>query len=84
MLLPKQCSFKANFQHCKLPPSEVISILTKNGEYMIGVICDTHKNEIRKRIKTLQTRGLIPQGKINFQDITMVATSCMKRDTCSM
>jgi hypothetical protein len=51
---------------------------------MIGVICDTHKNEIRKRIKTLQTRGLIPQGKINFQDITMVATSCMKRDTCSM
>ncbi|MDQ3971869.1 MAG: hypothetical protein M3219_00360 [Thermoproteota archaeon] len=78
MLLPKECSFRGKSKHCTYPPSEVMSIATENGEYMVGVICSKHKTLVRRHVQHLQRGGAIPEGKIRFQDIKMVTTSCIK------
>lgn len=78
LLLPKQCSFRAENKPCNYPPSEIISVITEGGEYMVGVICSQHKSLIRERIEQHQAKGQIPDGKIRFQDIKMVTTNCMK------
>jgi hypothetical protein len=78
LLLPKQCSFRAENKPCNYPPSEVISVLTESGEYMVGVICPEHKSLVRGRIEQRQAKGEIPDGKIRFQDIKMVTTNCIK------
>jgi hypothetical protein len=76
--LPKECSFRQNSKRCSIPPSEVISVVTDNGEYMVGVICSTHKALMSKHIKHLQQESQIPKGNIVFQEIKMVNTSCIK------
>jgi hypothetical protein len=63
---------------CQFPPSEVVSVVTESGEYMIGVICSDHKKRIRVRIEQSQSKSEILSGKIKFQDIKMVTTNCMK------
>ena len=78
LLLPKQCSFRTENMSCNYPPSEVISVITEGGEYMVGVVCSQHKSWIGERIEQHQTIGQIPGGKIRFQDIKMVTTNCMK------
>ena len=65
-------------RHCSYPPSEVISVIAENDEYMVGVVCFRHKAFVRKHIKNLQLTGQIPSGTIGFQDIKTVNTSCMK------
>jgi hypothetical protein len=76
--LPKECSFREKDRHCDYPPSEVISVIAENDEYMVGVVCSKHKAFVRKYIKNLQLTGQIPTGTIGFQDIKTVNTSCMK------
>ena len=78
LLLPKQCSFRTENMSCKYPPSEVISVVTDSGEYMVGVICSQHKSMVRGLIEQRQVKGEIPDGKIRFQDIKMVTTNCIK------
>jgi hypothetical protein len=45
---------------------------------MVGVVCSEHKSIVSERIKQRQEHGLIPKGKIKFQEIKMVTTNCMK------
>jgi hypothetical protein len=78
LLLPKQCSFRTENRPCHYPPSEVISIITESGEYMVGVVCSEHKTIVSERIEQRQEHGAIPNGKIKFQEIKMVTTNCMK------
>jgi hypothetical protein len=56
----------------------VISVVTESGEFMVGVICPEHRNEVKSRIKQRQKRGEIPNGNIRFQDIKIVTTNCVK------
>jgi hypothetical protein len=76
--LPKECSFREKNRHCGYPPSEVISVIAENDEYMVGVVCSKHRALVRKYVKNLQLTGQIPTGTIGFQDIKTVNTSCMK------
>ncbi|MDQ3838306.1 MAG: hypothetical protein M3297_03445 [Thermoproteota archaeon] len=78
MQLPKECSFREKNIRCNIPPSEIISIITEKGEYMVGVICSMHRSPMRKHITHLQQEGKIPMGRIGFQEIKMVNTSCIK------
>jgi hypothetical protein len=78
MLLPKSCSLKINDNGCQIPPSYVVSVNAQNEEYMIGVVCKDHMEEIEQRLKFLQMLAKLPGGKINFEPINVVSTDCIK------
>jgi hypothetical protein len=56
----------------------VISVVTESGEYMVGVACSEHRNEIKRRVTQHQEKGEIPKGVIRLQDIKIVTTDCVK------
>ena len=78
MLLPNSCSLKVNGNYCQIRPSHIVSITAEQGEYMIGVVCDDHRQEIQERLKGLQALEEIPMGNIRLQRIKMVMTDCIK------
>ena len=77
MLLPEHCSAKVDGQGCLLPPSFVISVKSEEGEFMIAVVCDDHKNGIESRLIAMQKENKAPPGKIQFQPIMTVVTDCI-------
>lgn len=77
MLLPKSCSLKVNGNYCQVQPSHIVSITAQQEEYMVGVVCDDHRQEIQERLKALQVLE-VPMGKIKLQRIKMVMTDCIK------
>lgn len=76
MLLPKSCSLKVNGNYCQVQPSHIVSITAQQEEYMVGVVCDDHRQEIQERLKALQVLE-VPMGKIKLQRIKMVMTDCI-------
>jgi hypothetical protein len=76
--LPVRCSVKQQGSLCPNPPEFVISVVADAGEYMIGVTCDHHKNDLSARLEALQKEGKIPNGKINFVQLKAVGTDCIK------
>lgn len=78
LLFPKQCSHRSGNVPCRYPPSEVISVVTESGEYMVGVACSEHRNEVKRYVMQLQNREEIPNGIIRLQDIKIVTTDCVK------
>jgi hypothetical protein len=56
----------------------VISVVTESGEYMVGVACSEHGNEVKRHVMQLQNKDEIPNGIIRFQDIKIVTTDCVK------
>lgn len=77
MLLPEHCSAKVDGQACRLAPSYVVSVKSHEGEYMLAVVCDSHKNGIEARLVAMQKESRIPQGKIRFQPVKAVMTDCV-------
>ena len=77
MLLPEHCSAKIEGEECQLPPSYVISVKSLEGEYMLAVVCDEHKNAFEGRLISMQEANKIPQGTIHFQQVKSVGTDCM-------
>ncbi|MBV9667521.1 MAG: hypothetical protein JO327_05255 [Nitrososphaeraceae archaeon] len=78
MLLPKSCSLKVNGNYCQVRPSYIVSITAQQDEYMIGLVCDDHRQEIQKRLKALQGLEKVPMGNIRLQQIKMVMTDCVR------
>ena len=78
MQLPKYCSIRAKGKDCNLPSSYIVSIETPNDEYMIGVVCMDHKDELQEQIKLMQLKGNAPFGTIKIQPIKIVSTDCIK------
>lgn len=78
LLFPKQCSHRSGNDPCQYPPSEVISVVTESGEYMVGVACSEHRNDVKRHIMQHQSKGEIPNGIIRLQDIKIVTTDCVK------
>ena len=74
MLLPETCSIKIDGRGCELPPSYVVSIEAKEGEYMIAVVCDDHKDGMEHRLGAMQQAGKVPAGKEIYE-----CTSCMTK-----
>jgi hypothetical protein len=78
MLLPESCSVKVDGNECRLPPSFVVSIKSHDGEYMVAVVCEQHKEGLQYKLASMQNEGKLPAGKIQFQTITAVVTDCVK------
>ena len=78
LLLPQRCSLIVNGNACELPPSFIISINAKKNQYMIGVVCEDHTKQMKKRLESMQSIGRLPNGSIQFQPIKIVSTDCIK------
>ena len=79
-MLPDRCSVKEKGSNCVNPPEFVISIVESNGEYMVGVTCQKHKNSVSEKISILQEEGKVPKGKIKFSELKAVGTDCIRSD----
>ncbi len=79
-MLPERCSIRDKGQDCPMPPEFVISIKSKNGEYMVGVTCDRHKKAFVDKLEILQKEGKVPQGTIGFDMLKPVGTNCVRID----
>jgi len=44
---------------------------------MIAVVCHDHRDRMESRLKAMQSKSTIPQGKTKFQEIRMVVTDCI-------
>lgn len=44
---------------------------------MLAVVCDDHRSVLEERLISMQKASKIPQGKITFQPVKMVATDCV-------
>lgn len=75
--LPHRCSYIDRGRDCPLSPSYIISIENDNDEYMIAVVCHDHRDRMESRLKAMQSKSTIPQGKTKFQEIRMVVTDCI-------
>lgn len=80
MLLPERCSVREKGRDCLMPPEFVISVKSEDGEYMVGVTCDSHKQMFGERLGQLQKEGKVPQGSIQFGELRPVGTACIKSD----
>ncbi len=79
MALPQRCSYVYNGIHCQFSPLYIVSIEGDgDDEYMITVVCEDHRAQMEVRLKALQHRNTIPQGKTKFQEIRMVGTDCVR------
>jgi hypothetical protein len=72
-----------------MPPSHIVSILSDNEEYMIGLVCSNHISLMESKATAMQNSGKINKGKIRFQRIKPVMTNCVlnqnnvdKADNC--
>ena len=63
-----------------MPPEFVISIKSKNDEFMVGVTCERHKETFAQRLIALQENGKVPKGSINFDTLKPVGTNCIRID----
>ncbi len=77
VLLPESCSVKVDSVGCELPPTFVVSIQSKDGEYMVAVVCDDHRDGLEKRLDDMQKAGSVPAGRVHFQPVKMVTTDCV-------
>jgi hypothetical protein len=60
-----------------MPPSHIVSILSDNEEYMIGLVCSDHISMMQSKTTAMQNSGQINKGKIRFQKIKPVMTDCV-------
>lgn len=88
-MTPERCSIMVKGRICNLPPSHIVSILSDNEEYMIGLVCSGHISLMESKATAMQNSGKINKGKIRFQKIKPVMTDCVlnqnnadKADSC--
>jgi hypothetical protein len=63
-----------------MPPEFVISIKSKDDEFMVGVTCERHKDTFAQRLGILQENGKVPKGTVNFSGLKPVGTNCIRID----
>lgn len=76
-MVPERCSIMIKGRICDMPPSHIVSILSDNEEYMIGLVCSNHISLMKSKTTTMQNSGKINKGKIRFQKIKPVMTDCV-------
>ena len=77
MLLPEKCSIRVEGRPCLLPPAFVVSVSSEEGEYMLAVVCDEHREVLGQKLVTLQEQGKVPTGQIKFESVKTVVTDCV-------
>jgi hypothetical protein len=76
-MVPERCSIMTEGRICAMPPSHIVSILSENEEYMIGLVCSDHILLMKSKTLSMQKSGKIGNGKIRFQKIKPVMTDCV-------
>jgi hypothetical protein len=76
-MVPERCSIMTKGRICTLPPSHIVSILSENEEYMIGLVCSDHILLMKSKTISMQKSGKIDNGRIKFQKIKPVMTDCL-------
>ena len=80
MLLPDKCSIREGSKDCVNPPEYVITVVSNDDEFMLGITCERHKTSVFSKIGSLQNHGKIPKGKIKFENLKSVQTDCIRGD----
>ena len=80
LLLPDKCSIREGNKDCVNPPEYVITIVSNNDEFMLGITCEKHKASVSTKIGSLQNDGKIPKGTIKFESLKSVQTDCIRGD----
>jgi hypothetical protein len=76
-MVPERCSIMIRGKICNLPPSHIVSVLSDNEEYMIGLVCSDHISLMKSKAISMQNSGVINKGEIRFQKIKPVMTDCV-------
>ena len=79
-MLPDKCSVTEEGKQCVNPPEFVVSIISGEDEYMVGVACEKHKQIVSGKIGILQNERKIHEGKISFSPVKAVGTDCIHGD----
>lgn len=79
-LLPNRCSVAVKGKQCPSPPSKVVSLVSKDGQYMIGVSCDVHSEVFISHVKRLQQDGKLDVGSVKLEPLNAVGTDCIRGD----
>ena len=79
-MLPDRCAIIHNKRRCSNPPEFVVSVTSDNDEYMVGVTCATHRDDVSKKVADLQLHNRIPKGVIKFVKLHPVGTDCIRAD----
>ena len=79
-MLPDKCSIREGSRDCVNPPEFLITVVTGNDEFMLGITCQKHKTTVLSKIENLQNQGNIPNGSIKFENLKSVQTDCIRGD----
>ena len=79
-MLPDKCSIREGSRDCVNPPEFLITVVTGNDEFMLGITCQKHKTAVFSKIENLQNQGKIPNGSIKFENLKSVQTDCVRGD----
>lgn len=81
IVLPNRCSIKKNGRQCNNPPAFIVTITSDDAnEYMLGVACDRHKQDVFGEVSKLQMEGKVGDGKVGFTPVKSVGTDCVRSD----
>ena len=80
LLLPDKCSIRQGNKDCVNPPEYLITVVSRNDEFMLGITCETHKASVLAKISSLQNDGKIPKGTVKFENLKSVQTDCIRGD----
>ena len=80
LLLPKKCSIRDGSKDCVNPPEYVITVVSNDDEFMLGITCERHKTSVFSKIESLQNQGKVPKGIIKFENLKSVQTDCVRGD----
>jgi hypothetical protein len=78
MSLPSRCSYWQKNSHCNIPPSHVVSVKERDDEFLLGVFCERHKNEVESRLNLARQSGSIKEGCVRIEKLKSVATECVR------
>ena len=45
-MLPDKCSIREGNRDCVDPPAYVITVVSNNDEFMLGITCEKHKTSL--------------------------------------
>jgi hypothetical protein len=79
-MLPDKCSVAEEGRQCVNPPEFIVSIVSGNDEYMVGLTCQKHKHIVSGKIGILQNEGKMHDGKVSFSPVKAVGTDCVHGD----
>ena len=78
MSLPKRCSYQESYSNCALPPSYIISIREGEGEFLIGVFCESHRRKMEIKLDSELRRENIPGRSAKIEKLRFVSTECVR------